>query len=343
MNPIKLVTDKKSDAAVEAKGLSYSYGDHVALRQVNFTAMPNQVHCFLGPNGSGKSTLFKLLATILPMQEGEVQVLNLDLAADKAEIRKSIGIVFQSPALDKKLTVQQNLTYGGHLYGLKGEELRQSVAEMLQHTGLEERAKDQVGKLSGGLKRRVELAKGLLAKPKLVLLDEPSTGLDLGARKDLWQFLRSRQDLTILLTTHLMEEAELADQITILHEGAVVAQGTPKQLKDSVGGEVLELECSNPQELASDIKTRFGVEPTIVDNSLRMQSENMHQIVSELMESFASRVERLTLSPPSLEDVYIQKTGHKFWTDKTDNADQPAKKGKAGKKGKKGNKKGEVS
>ena len=177
--------------AVEASGLCYSYGDRPALRDVSFCARRGGVHSFLGPNGSGKSTLFKILATILPPKSGSVTALGLDVRTQMAELRRRIGVVFQAPALDRKVTVRRNLEYGGHLYGLRGEALRKRVEEMLEHTGLADRAGEKVEQLSGGLKRRVELAKGLLSKPELILLDEPTTGLDPGARKDLWQFLAS--------------------------------------------------------------------------------------------------------------------------------------------------------
>ena len=283
---------------------------------MSFSVERGQVHSFLGPNGSGKSTLFKILATILPVQDGSARVFGLDLGTQMAEVRRKIGVVFQAPALDRKLTVRRNLEYGGHLYGLSGAGLRSRVDEMLEHTGLVDRAGDKVEKLSGGLKRRVELAKGLLAKPEVILLDEPTTGLDPGARKDLWQFLRGQDGLTVLVTTHLMDEAELTDQITILHEGLVVAEGTPADLKRGVGDELLELSCADPEALQWDLKARFGLDPLVLDHTLRIQAENAHRLIGDLVEAFGDRVDRVSLSHPSLEDVYIQKTGHRFWSEK---------------------------
>lgn len=303
--------------AVEASGLCYSYGERPALRDVSFRVQTGGVHSFLGPNGSGKSTLFKILATILPPDSGTVTALGLDLATQMAALRRRIGVVFQSPALDRKITVRRNLEYGGHLYGLRGPELRKRVDEMLEHTGLRDRAGDKIEQLSGGLKRRVELAKGLLSKPELVLLDEPTTGLDPGARKDLWQFLGSQQGLTVLVTTHLMEEAELTDQITILHEGAVVAEGTPTELKKQVGGELLQLTCADPIALQSDLASRFQLESQVLDRTLRIQTSDAHQLIGGIVDTFGDRIEKVSLSHPSLEDVYIQKTGHRFWTEKS--------------------------
>lgn len=316
MTPSQTATSTDS-LAVEASGLSYSYGERRALSDVSFRVRTGEVHSFLGPNGSGKSTLFKILATILPAKAGTVRVLGLDLDTQMAELRRRIGVVFQSPALDRKITVRRNLEYGGHLYGLRGAELRKRVDEMLEHTDLGDRAGDKVEQLSGGLKRRVELAKGLLSKPELLLLDEPTTGLDPGARKDLWQFLASQQGLTVLVTTHLMEEAELTDQITILHEGSVVAEGTPTELKTQVGGELLQLTCADPDALQTAVAEKFGLESQVLERTLRIQTADAHQLIGGLVDAFGDRIEKVTLSHPSLEDVYILKTGHRFWAEKS--------------------------
>lgn len=307
-------SQEASDPAVAARGVSFAYGERRALQSVGFEVPTGSVRGFLGPNGSGKSTLFKILATILPVQEGEVKMLGRDLRLEMPEVRKHLGVVFQSPALDRVLTVRENLVYGGHLYGLSGSDLDRRVDAMLTSTGLAERSRDRVSELSGGLRRRVELAKGMLHEPRLLLLDEPSTGLDPAARMDLWRFLKSR-DVTVLFTTHLMDEAEEADQVTILHEGRVVGEGTPDDLKREVGAEVVELQCAEPAALLSEVRKALSIEGTVVDGALRLQSEDMHRFVPALMDQFGDSVERLTVSRPSLEDVFIQKTGHRFWSD----------------------------
>ena len=301
--------------ALEVTDLSFRYGDRQALRGVSFAVERGAVHSFLGPNGSGKSTLFKILATILPPQSGSVRILGLDVATEMAAVRRHIGVVFQAPALDRKLSVRRNLEYGGHLYGMRGAELSRRIDEVLTHTGLRDRASEKVEKLSGGLKRRVELAKGLLPKPDVILLDEPTTGLDPGARKDLWQFLASEEELTVLVTTHLMDEAELTDRITILHEGAVVGEGSPAELKQALGGELLQLTCEDPAALGNDVRAKFDVETLVLDRTLRIQAANAHRLVGDLVDAFGTRIDAVSLSHPSLEDVYIQKTGHRFWAE----------------------------
>ncbi len=299
--------------AVSAEGLSFSYGERQALKGVDFSIEEGRVHGFLGPNGSGKSTLFKILATILPIQGGTANLLGNDLRGDLRALRKRIGVVFQSPALDRKLTLRQNLVYGGHLQGLRGAELNRRVDEMLAIGRLSERAGEKVESLSGGLRRRVELAKGMLHKPDLLLLDEPSTGLDPGARKDLWSFLQSQKNLTVLFTTHLMDEAEVAEELTILHEGEIVAVGTPASLKAEIGDEILEIDAVHPESLAAKIEKSSGLKAQIFGSRLHIQSPKAQDLIAELMREDRQEVDRIAISRPSLEDVFILKTGHRFW------------------------------
>src|SRR3989338_4259197 len=195
--------------AVEVRNLSYSYGSRLALNQVSLSVGEGEVFGLLGPNGGGKTTLFRILSTLTPIFHGKIFVFGKDLPSDIVRVRKMIGVVFQAPSLDKKLTVRENMLHQGHLYGLFGKELTLRINEMLERVHLKDRDGDLIEKLSGGLQRRVEVAKALLHRPKLLLLDEPTVGLDPGARKDLWDYLqnlRKNEGTTILLTTHLMEE-----------------------------------------------------------------------------------------------------------------------------------------
>jgi ABC-2 type transport system ATP-binding protein len=298
--------------AVSAVGVGFAYGQRAALADVGFEVPAGETHGFLGPNGSGKSTLFKLLSTLVPMQQGRVTVLGHDLARDTAAIRRRLGVVFQSPAVDKQLTVRENLRYGGLLLGLGGAALQTRIDAVLGAVGLAERARDRVSELSGGLRRRVEIAKCLLGEPELLLLDEASTGLDPAARRDMWQVLRAQPGLTVLFTTHLMDEAADADRLTLLDEGHVVAQGRPAELMREVGGQLLEIETDDAEALAAELRQAFGVDARCVDQTLRLDGESVHELVPAIMTRFGERIVRLQLAHPSLQDVFLLKTGKRF-------------------------------
>lgn len=301
-----------NEPAVVARNVAFVYGERQALRGIDFDVAKGSAHGFLGPNGSGKSTLFKILSTIVPPQQGSISMLGLDLGKDPAAVRTRIGVVFQSPAVDKKLTVLENLRYAGRLYGIGHADLKARSEVLLAHADLADRANDRVGELSGGLRRRVEICKALLHRPELVLLDEASTGLDPAARRDMWALLKKQKGLTVLFTTHLMDEAGEADRLTLLDQGAVVAAGTPGELMRTVGGQVLEIEAQDPAALANDLRARFGVEPKSVDGMLRIEGARVHELVPKVIEAFADRVLRVSLAHPSLADVFLHHTGKRF-------------------------------
>jgi len=244
-------------AAIEISDLRHHYGDREALRGVTFRVDRGEIFALLGPNGGGKTTLFRILSTLMRPASGEARVLGHDLARDAAAVRPRLGVVFQNPGLDPKLTVGENLVHHGHLYGLGGAPLRDRVKQLLGDLDLSDRANDRVETLSGGLARRTELARGLLHTPELLLLDEPSTGLDPGARRDFSHHLRELRDragVTVVLTTHYMEEAERADRVAVLHDGALVAIGAADELKRGVGGDVVVLEAEAPAELRDKMR-----------------------------------------------------------------------------------------
>jgi len=231
-------------------------------------------------------------------------------------VRSVAGVVFQSQSLDRKLTVIENLRHQGHLYGLSGTDLRRRTTEVLERFGLTDRGSDIVEVLSGGMRRRVELAKSILHRPRLLLLDEPSTGLDPGARREFWQYLEAlnRQDgTTVLLTTHLMDEAEKCHRLAILNEGVLVALDTPEALKSRVGGDVIVLRTQDVKQLSQSIGSRFGVPPAVMDNTVRIERPKGHEFITDLVESFPGQIDAVTLSKPSLEDVFIHMTGQDFW------------------------------
>lgn len=291
---------------VEVEGLTHRYGERVALDAVSFSVKAGEVFGVLGPNGGGKSTLFKILSTALRPSAGKARVAGVDVADDA--VRRKIGVVFQAPSLDPKLTVSENLLHHGHLYGLTGGGLKARIGEELARFRLSDRAADRVEKLSGGLQRRVELAKSLLHKPEVLLLDEPSTGLDPGARHDLWDALKSLKGVTVLLTTHLLEEAERCDRLALLHKGKLVALGEPLALRAEIGGDVVTVRAKDAEALAASIREKLGETPQVVKGGIRLSRDRGHEFVAKVLEAFPREIESVTVAKPSLEDVFLSKT-----------------------------------
>ncbi len=305
--------------SIQLVNLTHRYAERAALDGVSLEVRPAEIFGLLGPNGSGKTTLFRILSTLMLPSQGQALVMGHDAAREPRQVRRQIGVVFQAQSVDIKLSAAENLRHTGHLYGLSGGALKHRIQEMLERVGLAERAQERVETFSGGMQRRVELAKGLLHRPSVLLLDEPTTGLDPGARRDLWVYLRKLRDeehITVLVTTHLMEEAEHCDRLAILSEGKLVALGTPAELKREIGGDVVLLETSSePQGLAARIAQRFGGSPTVIDGRVRLEIENGHRFVTDVVEAFPGEVQSISVSKPTLEDVFIDRTGHRFWTE----------------------------
>jgi ABC-2 type transport system ATP-binding protein len=305
-----------ASAAIDARALGFHYGDREALNDVTFAIARGEIFGFLGPNGGGKTTLFKLLSTLVPIQTGSARLFGYDLAGDTGAVRRRLGVVFQHPSLDGKLTVGENLAAHGHLYGISGARLRERSGAMLERLGLTPRARDRVETLSGGLQRRVELAKALLHEPELLLLDEPSTGLDPSARREFWnylQHLREHDGVTVVLTTHYMEEAERCDRIGIMHQGKLVAIAPPNELKSEVGGDVIVIRSAAPELLQRKILTRFKLKSQLVDGAIRIEKLRGHELVRDLIDAFGEEIESVSFGKPTLEDVFVHLTGHQFF------------------------------
>jgi len=297
---------------VAVENLTHLYGERVALSGVSFEVREREIFGVLGPNGGGKSTLFHILATMLAPAKGWARVAGFDIERQPAEVRRRIGVVFQSQSLDKKLTVEENLRAQGHLFGLRGALLTDRMDEVLARFGLEERRKDLTGTLSGGLRRRVEIAKALLHRPAVVLMDEPSTGLDPGARRELWRYieeLRDAQGITVLLTTHILDEADRCDRLLLLHPGKVVASGAPAELKSRIGGDVVVLDVAEPAAMLEQIESRLGVRAATVNGSVRIEIGNGHRFIAEVVEAFPGAIQSVALHKPTLEDVFLDETG----------------------------------
>ncbi len=302
--------------AIGVDRVTHRYGERTALDGVSFDVAEAEIFGLLGPNGGGKTTLFRIASTLLRPTEGSVFVLGADGTRDPMAVRRAIGVVFQAPSLDRKLTAAENLRHQGHLYGMSGAALRARAAEMLARVGLAERAGERVENLSGGLRRRVEVAKGLLHRPRVLLLDEPSTGLDPGARLDLWSHLgqiRAEEGTTSLVTTHLMEEAEKCDRLGLLDRGRLVAVGTPDELKGRLGGDIVTVRGSDPAGLAAAIAGSFGVRTTVLEGSVRFETADGAALLPRLIAALPGRIDALSVGRPTLEDVFVQLTGHRLW------------------------------
>ena len=289
---------------------------------MSFDVRPAELFGLLGPNGSGKTTLFRILSTLMIPTSGRAIVMGSDAAQDSGSVRRLIGVVFQAQSVDPKLTAYENLWHQGHLYGLRGSSLKKRIAEILARVGLADRAKERVETFSGGMQRRIELGKGLLHHPGVLLLDEPTTGLDPGARRDLWQYLqilRDEERVSVLVTTHLMEEAERCDRLAIMNEGNLVALGTPAELKSEIGGDVIMLDASHDAALLAErVRSRFHVEASVMGNQVRIEQEGGHRFVPDVVEAFPGEIQAISVSKPALEDVFIHRTGHKFWSENSE-------------------------
>ncbi len=298
--------------ALKIDNLCYRYGDRLALDNVSFACSEQESLGILGPNGSGKTTLFRILSTIAESQSGSIQVFGSDFEGNLAVVRRSIGVVFQSSSLDMKLTVRENLKHQGLFYGFHGAELDSRIDELLEKFGIAERGADYAGILSGGLRRRLELAKGLLHRPRLLLLDEPTTGLDPSSRADFWRYIdqiRTSENATVIFTTHLIDEADRADLLAILESGQVVAFASPKDLRTGICQEFVVLECDDDDRLSTEVGQDFDVTVEKVDGSIRIGTNDSGKLVADLLAKYGDSIHAIHSRKTTLEDVFFAKTG----------------------------------
>ncbi|NBC19114.1 MAG: ATP-binding cassette domain-containing protein [Bacteroidetes bacterium] len=301
--------------AVDIQQVTHRYGDHVALRDVTLTVAPGTLFGLLGPNGGGKTTLFRILSTLLTPSEGTARVQDLDVTARPDAVRRHLGVVFQEPALDESLTVAENLRYHGALYGLHGTTLTARLQHLAGVFGVADRLGDRVQTLSGGLRRRTDLARGLLHRPDVLLLDEPTTGLDPAARHAFWQALarlRQAEGTTLLVATHLMDEAERCDEVGILDRGRLVAHGTPDALKTALGGETLWLETADAATLRDRVAARFDLDVRVIGEAVQISHPEAHDLLPALYDAFGPQIDSATVRRPTLEDVFMVHAGHTF-------------------------------
>ena len=301
--------------AIRIEGLSHSYGTKRALDGLSLDIPAESIFGVLGPNGSGKSTLFRLLSTLVPIQSGKIEIFGLDVAKDPHRVRESIGVVFQSPSLDRKLTARENILFQAALYGLSQIHTRERISELSESFGIQQHLDTRIDKLSGGLRRRVELVKGILHQPKLLLLDEPSTGLDPLARLELWQslvHLQREHSTTIVLTTHLLDEAQKCDQVAIMDEGRLLVSESPGRLQEATGQMVFSITTSDQQQVVELLMNRYGLRGILDHGTVRLVLQETKVSPIELFESLGPLATSITLGRPSLEDVFIKIAGKSF-------------------------------
>lgn len=307
-----------SEPILKARDLIYTYPEQKipALDKLSLSISEQHIFGILGPNGGGKSTAFKIFSTLMKPQHGNIELWGIDVVKEPQKVRSLLGIVFQSPALDKKLTVEENMFHQGHLYGIRGKALIEKTEFLLQRLGLWEKRNEKTENLSGGQKRRLEITKSLIHNPKLLILDEPTTGLDPLARREVWsylKFLRENEKMTVLVTTHLLEEAEDCDQIALIDKGKVVCSGKPSILRTQLGADLVTIKTTNFNELFSKISAKFSIDIKKIDSEVRLQPKNLKEFLEFLVSDCGGDMDSFTVGKPTLEDLFIEKTGHKFW------------------------------
>ena len=300
------------NSAVETESLCRDFAARRALDQVSLSVPEGEMFGLLGPNGSGKTTLFRILSTLLSPTSGSARVAGYDVASQAVQVREHLGVVFQSPALDPQLTVAENLRCAGNLYGLGGADLDERLQKAAEAMDVRDRLHDFVQTLSGGLQRRVEIAKCLLPRPRVLLLDEPSTGLDPAARaglRDLLAGLRRESGVTIVMTTHLLDEAEACDRVAVLHRGRLIAGGEPSALRAKLGAEVAVICSRDPQSIAERLRRESGWPVQVRDGKVRVALPAGDNGAARLVAMMAGAADSVTVGRPTLEDVFLDLTG----------------------------------
>ena len=302
-----------TETVIEARGLVKKYGDLVAVDGIDLEVHAGEIFGFLGPNGAGKSTTISMLCTLLTPTAGVARVAGIDVMRDPAAIRRRIGLVFQDPSLDDQLTGRENLEFHAFIYGVPAHDRRRRIDEMLDLLQLRDRASSLVRTYSGGMKRRLEIGRGMLHQPQILFLDEPTLGLDPQTRQGIWTYLnelRSTRGVTIFMTTHYMDEAEYCDRIAIIDRGQIVALGTPDELKAKVGGDVITITSTKPDAAAKQLEELLGVTPAREDGMLRIEVADGKKFVPRLVRQLTAPVDTVSLRRPSLDDVFLKLTGH---------------------------------
>lgn len=306
-----------SERIIEVRDLEYRYGDFRAVDGISFFVREGEIFSFLGPNGAGKSTVINILTTLLPMQKGSVTIAGCDLAREPQEVRRAIGIVFQDETLDRDLTVKETLELHGRIYSMPGGERRERIEEIIKLVELEEKKNVRTRYLSGGMKRRLEIGRGLMTRPKVLFLDEPTIGLDTQTRRRLWEYIEKVNDsgTTIFLTTHYMDEADLvSDWIDIVDHGKIIVSGEPTNLKDALGNDMIYLDTSDnsaTENMLKALKAVRDIKSTEQGLVVTINTDGTHclPVIMNRLREKGININSVNLKKPTLDDVFVHYTG----------------------------------
>jgi ABC-2 type transport system ATP-binding protein len=301
-----------TEPVIRVSDLVKRYGEVEAVRGISFEVQPGETFGFLGPNGAGKSTTIKILCTLADPTSGSASVAGNDVVKNRDTVRRNIGLVFQDTTLDSYLTGEQNLRFHADLYGVPRQQLPARMRQVLEMVGLWDRRQAEVATYSGGMKRRLEIARGLLHAPRVLFLDEPTVGLDPQTRSSIWEYindLKQREDITIFLTTHYMDEAENCDRIAIIDHGKIVAIDTPENLKASVGKDRVQITTANDQAAIKELKASFDLDAAVHEGMVTFNVESGEQFVPRLFEGLHQQIRSVSVARPSLDDVFMSYTG----------------------------------
>ena len=301
-----------ADAAISVRELSKSFGEVKAVRGVSFEVGKGEVFGFLGPNGAGKTTTINMLCTLAKPSGGRASVAGYDVVTERDDVRRHIGLVFQDPTLDGYLTAEQNLRLHAELYGVERSLVMPRMRQVLEMVGLWERKGTQVLTFSGGMRRRLEIARGLMHSPRVLFLDEPTIGLDPQTRSSIWGYIRELQEseeITIFMTTHYMDEAEFCGRIAIMDQGEIVALDTPGALKEAVGADRVRIETEDDEATIVAIRERFGLEAQVSEGAVTFAVPDGAEFVPRLFAELGLPIRSVSVARPSLDDVFMSYTG----------------------------------
>lgn len=309
---------------IKVENLIKTFGNITAVNDISLEVEEGTIFGFLGPNGAGKTTTISILCTLLSPTAGKASIAGYDCMKESSEVRKSIGIVFQDTTLDKDLTAYENLIFHAYLYNVPKDQMKERVDNVLRFVDLYNRRDDLVKKFSGGMKRRLEVARGLIHRPRVLFLDEPTLGLDPQSRTNLWEFiteLPKKNNVTIFMTTHYMEEAEVCDRIAIIDNGKIIALGTPDELKKTIGGDVVSIVTTDNKNARIEIENLLKLNVTEKENELYMTCSRGDTCIPELIRTLGEKVISVRVQRPTLNDVFLKLTGKTIREEETSGED----------------------